>query len=73
MYNALEIRYPVIQEYFGALTQCHHKTKKLKKQTELLFFNIFNIFSYADGYSPPLQVAQRYVIQVLEKKKGKTS
>jgi hypothetical protein len=32
-----------------------------------------HIFSYADGYSPPLQVAQRYVIQVLEKKKGKTS
>ncbi|XP_023320209.1 SAGA-associated factor 29 [Eurytemora carolleeae] len=27
--------------------------------------------SYADGYSPPLNVAQRYVIQVLEKKKGK--
>ncbi len=47
--------------------------KKLKKQTELKFFNIFKIFSYADGYSPPLQVAQRYVIQVLEKKKGKTS
>jgi hypothetical protein len=33
----------------------------------------FFFFSYADGYSPPLQVAQRYVIQVVEKKKGKTS
>ena len=29
------------------------------------------VSSYADGYSPPLNVAQRYVIQVLEKKKGK--
>ncbi len=34
---------------------------------------LFEDPSYADGYSPPLQVAQRYVIQVLEKKKGKTS
>ncbi len=31
----------------------------------------FYYFSYADGYSPPLSVAQRYVIQVPEKKKGK--
>lgn len=34
---------------------------------------LFEDPSYADGYSPPLQVAQRYVIQVVEKKKGKTS
>ena len=36
----------------------------------LRIVNIIN-FSYADGYSPPLSVAQRYVIQVPEKKKGK--
>jgi len=32
---------------------------------------LFEDSSYADGYSPPLRVAQRYVIQVVEKKKGK--
>jgi len=32
---------------------------------------LFEDPSYADGYSPPLSVAQRYIIQVVEKKKGK--
>jgi len=32
---------------------------------------LFEDPSYADGYSPPLSVAQRYIIQVIEKKKGK--
>jgi len=32
---------------------------------------LFEDPSYADGYSPPLAVAQRYIIQVHEKKKGK--
>lgn len=32
---------------------------------------LFEDPSYADGYSPPLNVAQRYIIQVAEKKKGK--
>ncbi|XP_040574722.1 SAGA-associated factor 29 [Lepeophtheirus salmonis] len=32
---------------------------------------LFEDPSYADGYSPPLNVAQRYIIQVPEKKKGK--
>jgi len=32
---------------------------------------LFEDPSYADGYSPPLMVAQRYVIKVPEKKKGK--
>ena len=32
---------------------------------------LFEDPSYADGYSPPLNVAQRYIIQVSEKKKGK--
>lgn len=32
---------------------------------------LFEDPSYADGYSPPLNVAQRYIIQVTEKKKGK--
>ena len=32
---------------------------------------LFEDPSYADGYSPPLQVAQRYVIPLVEKKKGK--
>jgi len=32
---------------------------------------LFEDPSYADGYSPPLAVAQRYIIQVVEKKKGK--
>lgn len=32
---------------------------------------LFEDSSYADGYSPPLNVAQRYIIQVSEKKKGK--
>ncbi len=32
---------------------------------------LFEDPSYADGYSPPLSVAQRYIIQVTEKKKGK--
>lgn len=32
---------------------------------------LFEDPSYSDGYSPPLSVAQRYIIQVLEKKKGK--
>jgi len=31
---------------------------------------LFEDPSYADGYSPPLTVAQRYIIQVHEKKKG---
>jgi SAGA-associated factor 29 len=31
---------------------------------------LFEDPSYADGYSPPLQVAQRYIIMVTEKKKG---
>jgi len=32
---------------------------------------LFEDPTYADGYSPPLTVAQRYIIQVAEKKKGK--
>ena len=32
---------------------------------------LFEDPSYADGYSPPLNVAQRYTIQVTEKKKAK--
>ena len=32
---------------------------------------LFEDPSYADGYSPPLQVAQRYIILVNDKKKGK--
>ena len=32
---------------------------------------LFEDPSYADGYSPPLNVAQRYIIQVSEKKKNK--
>jgi len=32
---------------------------------------LFEDPSYADGYSPPLNVAQRYVIPIIEKKKGK--
>ena len=32
---------------------------------------LFEDPSYADGYSPPLGVAQRYIIPILEKKKGK--
>lgn len=32
---------------------------------------LFEDPSYADGYSPPLNVAQRYIIQVTDKKKGK--
>jgi len=32
---------------------------------------LFEDPSYGDGYSPPLTVAQRYIIQVVEKKKGK--
>ncbi len=32
---------------------------------------LFEDSSYADGYSPPLGVAQRYIIQVPDKKKGK--
>ena len=32
---------------------------------------LFEDPSYADGYSPPLNVAQRYIIQVTEKKKAK--
>ena len=32
---------------------------------------LFEDPSYADGYSPPLNVAQRYIIQVIEKKKAK--
>lgn len=32
---------------------------------------LFEDPSYADGYSPPLTVAQRYIIQVAERKKGK--
>jgi len=32
---------------------------------------LFEDPSYADGYSPPLSVAQRYIIQVVEKKKSK--
>ena len=32
---------------------------------------LFEDSSYADGYSPPLHVAQRYIITVPEKKKGK--
>ncbi len=32
---------------------------------------LFEDSSYADGYSPPLSVAQRYIIQVPDKKKGK--
>ena len=31
---------------------------------------LFEDPSYADGYSPPLNVAQRYIIPILEKKKG---
>jgi len=31
---------------------------------------LFEDPSYADGYSPPLNVAQRYIIQVSDKKKG---
>ena len=32
---------------------------------------LFEDPSYADGYSPPLNVAQRYIIQVTDKKKSK--
>jgi len=32
---------------------------------------LFEDPSYGDGYSPPLSVAQRYIIRVVEKKKGK--
>eukprot|EP00093_Oithona_nana_P007462 07462.XXX_377997_378872_1 [CDS] Oithona nana genome sequencing. len=32
---------------------------------------LFEDPSYADGYSPPLNVAQRYIIQVTDKKKAK--
>jgi len=32
---------------------------------------LFEDPTYADGYSPPLNVAQRYIIKVNEKKKGK--
>jgi len=32
---------------------------------------LFEDPTYADGYSPPLNVAQRYIIKVQEKKKGK--
>ena len=32
---------------------------------------LFEDPSYADGYSPPLNVAQRYIIQVADKKKMK--
>lgn len=32
---------------------------------------LFEDPSYGDGYSPPLSVAQRYIIGVVEKKKGK--
>jgi SAGA-associated factor 29 len=40
--------------------------------TKFFFFQVlFEDPSYADGYSPPLNVAQRYIIQVTEKKKGK--
>lgn len=32
---------------------------------------LFEDGSYADGYSPPLNVAQRYVISIKESKKNK--
>ena len=32
---------------------------------------LFEDSTYTDGYSPPLAVAQRYIIPILEKKKGK--
>ena len=32
---------------------------------------LFEDPTYTDGYSPPLRVAQRYIIPILEKKKGK--
>ena len=53
------------------------RTKSLNKYTSQIFHFeaaddyqvLFEDPSYADGYSPPLQVAQRYIITVPENKK----
>jgi len=54
-------------------TTCFYKgiIKEQPNTTTDEYEVLFEDPSYADGYSPPLRVAQRYVIQVLEKKKGK--
>jgi len=54
-------------------TTCFYKGVIKEQPSEISdeYEVLFEDPSYADGYSPPLSVAQRYVIQVLEKKKGK--
>lgn len=54
-------------------TTCFYKgvIKEIPNAASDEYEVLFEDPSYADGYSPPLSVAQRYVIRVPEKKKGK--
>lgn len=54
-------------------TTCFYKAivNQLPSTAQEEYVVLFEDATYADGYSPPLTVAQRYVISIKESKKNK--